>query len=166
MNTNVFCLFTPSFQSVKGKTQIGSIPLAIFSLMQVTGSALGFSVSLRPEFSRDTTLLQGLSALVPTAGVISPQRQEFTKTTISSKPKWSCWRGQNSPPSCVPKPLALPKPQCSILIAFVLTTERSVGPQHRVINELNIHVFSAKLNLAYLLQVITGALCRHRKKAN
>ena len=102
--------------------------------------------------------------LVTTAWAISPQRQEFTKTKINCNPKQSCWRGQNFPAPCVPQPLALPKPQDSILIAFVLTTECSVGLQQRVINELNIHVFSAKLNLAYLLQVITGGFVDTERK--
>jgi hypothetical protein len=55
------------------------------------------------------------------------------------------------------KCLAFPKHLHFIVIAFVLTTKDLAAPEHGVMNDSNIHVLSAKLNLAYLLQVITGA---------
>lgn len=70
----------------------------------------------------------------------------------------------NFPPSHIKKPLVLSKYQHSVFIAFVLTSKCSVGPEHRVINDLNIHVFSAKLNLAYLLQVIPGAFVHMERR--
>lgn len=44
------------------------------------------------------------------------------------------------------------------VIAFVLATMYLAGPANQVINDLSIHVFFARLNLAYLLQMITVAL--------
>ena len=51
--------------------------------------------------------------------------------------------------------LALSNHQSSFVIAFVLATMYLAGPADQVINDLSIHVFSARLNLAYLLQMIT-----------
>ena len=53
--------------------------------------------------------------------------------------------------------LALSSHQSSFVIAFVLATMYLAGPANQVINDLSIHVFSARLNLAYLLQMITVA---------
>ena len=53
--------------------------------------------------------------------------------------------------------LALSSHQSSFVIAFVLATMYLAGPANQVINDLSIHVFFARLNLAYLLQMITVA---------